>query len=147
MPVLGAGWEVDADIAASDQVLAADADSEDGAYLYSLLRPAAFRITDAFIAGDVWRVYDFGTLILTTQFVGFSGGFGDNATADAAWASAAYGSGEVILAAGDHSITIQGDGAGGLPARFFVRLDLPEPGTWWLLSLGLAGFALQRRPR
>jgi hypothetical protein len=93
----------------------------------------------------VWRVYDFGVLILTTQFVAFPAGFGDNATADAAWMSPAYGSGAVILAAGDHSITIQGDGAGGLPARFFARLDLPEPGTLLLISLGLGCLAVRKR--
>ncbi len=147
MPVLNGGWEVDANIDASDRVLAANADNEDGAYIYSLARPAVFRITDAFVAGDVWNVYDFGSLILTTAFVAFPAGFGDNAPADAAWTDAAYSSGEVFLTARSHSITVQGDGAGGMPARFFVRMDAPEPGTVALLCFGLAGILASRRLR
>lgn len=146
MPILDAGWLVDPAIGASDRVLAANINNEKGAYAYNLTSAAMFRITDQFIVGDIWKVFDSNVLILTSSFVGFAGGFGDDATADAGWTSNAYSSGEVLLSAGAHSITVQGDGAGGIPARFYVRIDsVPEPTTLALIGLGLAGIAYSRK--
>lgn len=147
-PILDAGWEVDPGLGASDRILAANTDSEDGTYAYNLSGPALFSITDAFIVGDTYRVFDFGVEILKTAFVSGGAAFGDNTTADAGWTSTNYGSGQVLLGAGKHELTIQGDGAGGLPARFFVRLDsvpVPAPTSLALLGFGLVGLLAARR--
>jgi hypothetical protein len=145
-PILDAGWEFDATLGASDVVLAAATDSVGSPYNYVLAAPAVFRITDQFVVGDIWSVFDFGALILTTSFVGFPAGFGDNAVADAGWTSPFFSSGEVLLAAGNHQLTVQGDGEGGLPARFFTRIDsVPEPTMGMLLVLGAVALAARRR--
>lgn len=119
-PVKGAGW-------VSDQINAADTNSLDSPYVYNLSVPAKFRITDQFITGDHYKVYDFGVLICETSpgIVGIP--FGDDVFADAGWANPAYQKAECKLSAGPHSLTIQGDGAGGIPAGFYTRLD-SEPG-------------------
>jgi|GEM_PF-1422044 len=145
-PVLDAGW-------AYDQIDAVATNSLDSSYDYSLLNPAWFRITDYFSTGDTFFVYDFGSLVLTTTPTGFASGFGDNTFADAGWTSPSYGSAEILLAVGPHSLTVQGDGAGGLPAGFYTRLDhgpvstgsVPEPTTIFLLSSGLIGLVASRK--
>ena len=55
-PVLNAGW-------ASDRINAANVDSLDSAYRYDLACPALFTITDDFVVGDTYKVYDFGRAI------------------------------------------------------------------------------------
>jgi hypothetical protein len=130
-PVLDAGW-------AYDQIDAAFTDSEDSPYAYALGAPAMFAITDDFVPGDTYFVYDFGSLILTTTLTGqpFGGGVG----------GPAYQWGSVLLGAGAHLLTVQGDGFGGVPAGLYTRLDsltppVPDGGSLGLLSALLwAGF-------
>lgn len=147
-PILDAGWT-------SDAISAAFADSSDSPYAYNLAGNAYFRITDQFVVGDTYYVYDFGNLILTTSLAKTTvhpGAFGDDATADAGWTDGRYQSGEVLLGAGAHLLTVQGDGAGGLPAGFYTRLDsttVPLPGAdlMGLSVLGGIGFFAFRRRR
>jgi len=141
-PVLDGGW-------VSDSISAADTDSAMSPYVLGLSGYAAFRISDCCIVGDQYKVYDFGTLILTTAIgtpavrTAFADG---NPSADSAWTSGIYQTGEVWLSAGAHSLTVQGDGVGGLPAGFYVRLDsIPEPATLGLLGLALFGLGFARR--
>ena len=142
-PTLDGGWYL-------DEISAPFVDSTASPFALSLSGPAVLRVTDAFLTDDIFYVYDFGTLILTTTFQAFASGFGDDAQADSAWTSAAWSSGEVVLAAGSHEITIQGDGVAGTPAGFFVRVDtasaqVAEPAVLGLLGLGLAGLWASRR--
>jgi hypothetical protein len=52
------------------------------------------------------------------------------------------------LSAGTYSLIVQGDGAGGVPAGFFVRADaIPEPAALALFGVGLLGIGLMRRKR
>ena len=112
---------------------------------------ADFSITDAYIVGDTFKVYDFGTLILTTVVgAGVAFAIPSDSYADSAWASGSYGIGTVTLGAGSHQITVQGDGAGGLPAGFFDRLDtsksVPDSSaTFGLISLGLVAIVAARK--
>jgi hypothetical protein len=138
-PVLDAGW-------ASDQVNLASTDSLDSPYAYSLTNSAYFRITDDYIVGDTYSVYDFGSLILTTIAAhtgaptGFSGG------GEIAWQSGLYSGGEVLLTPGNHFLTVQGDGAGGLPAGFWTQLSsVPEPTTICLLGFGVLSLIRRRK--
>ena len=121
MPILDGGW----DTTDSDGSLYTDhidavtpALNAGGAYAYLLGGPAVFRITDVLVLGDNWIVYDFGVPILTTAVMSFASGFGDNAEADGDWTDAVHSKGEILLGAGAHSLTVSGNGVGGLPAHY-----------------------------
>ncbi len=133
-PVLDMGWS-------SDTIKWSFVDSEESPCAYDLATPAYFRITDAFVVGDTFYVYDFGTLILTTtaSYAGASTGFLNSG--ESAWQNPVYSGGEVLLAVGAHNLTIQGDGAGGVPAGFYTQLTsavpaVPAPGAILMGSLG-----------
>jgi hypothetical protein len=139
--ILGAGWS-------SDTINATSADSLSSPYLLTFTSPAVFSVTDAFVVGDTFFVYNFGSLILTTSVAAGTPFTPSDALADNAWESGAYSIGSVLLPAGNHSITIQGDGGGGVPAGFYARVDaaVPEPGSSAvLLTIALAGISVASR--
>jgi hypothetical protein len=144
-PVLNGGWF-------EDTIQAVNVSSDFSPYEFTLLDDAFFRITDAFLVGDIYTVFETGgtTPLLTTSFQGFAAGFGDNATADNGWTSDRLSSAEILLSAGTYSLEVFGDGAGGLPAGFFVRLDsatqvVPVPAALPLLAGGVALLGVARR--
>ena len=142
VPVVDGGW-------ASDEVLAAGAPSVGSSYVFSLTGDTYFRITDAFVVGDSYSVYNFGALLVETSFQAFGAGFGDNFAADNGWTDASYGSAEILLGAGDYNLVVTGDGAGGLSAGFFTRLDsvapVPLPASMGFLGLAIGGLGLMAR--
>jgi hypothetical protein len=76
-------------------------------------------------------------------------------TYDAAWADNAFSHLQLGFSAGSCSLSITGNGAGGIPAGFAFRLDpgtlsvsaVPEASTWAMMVLGFAsvGFMAYRR--
>lgn len=146
-PVLDAGWSY-------DQVNLSFTDSIYSPYVFSLTSPACFRITDAFVVGDNYSVYDFGSLILTTSapYAGMPTGFGDPGESE--WLNPSYSGGEILLAIGSHELTIQGDGGAGFSAAgFYTQLTsapcpaVPAPGAILLGSLGAGLVNWLRRKR
>jgi hypothetical protein len=133
--VLDGGWTY-------DQLDIAGGPTTGSPIQFTLIDPAYFRITDDFNVGDIWTAIGIGS---TT----FNGGqaptiFGGEG--EAAWQSPDYSHFEIILAPGDYSFDMTGDGAGGLPAGFYIQLEtIPTPGAMTLLGLG--GLVAARRRR
>ena len=116
--------------------------------MYNITSPEEFTITDAFVAGDNYFVYDNGILILTTTVPGGPGTPTSNPAT--AYADGGFSEGSVLLGDGSHSLTIQSDlGAGLGAAGFYDRLDsvsAPDGGlTAGLLSLGMLALGFVRR--
>jgi hypothetical protein len=135
-PILGAGW-------AYDQINAAFVPSVDSPYIYNLGSAAVFTITDDFVVGDVYQVFDFGVLILTTAIWGAMPPFGPGDPFG--WVTAGYAKGQILLAPGPHQLVVMGNGAGGIPAGFYTRIDnatVPEPGLLLILCIGIGAVSL-----
>ena len=101
-------------------------------------------VTDAFLAGDFFDVFDFGVLIGSTASVAANGancGLDPSTCVEAPGLSHA----SFVLPAGAHSITIGVHEAQILGEGFF-RLDtVPEPSTSGLMTLLLLAILLGRR--
>jgi hypothetical protein len=148
-PVLSGGWN-------SDEVnKGLPTGSVDSPYVYTLTAPATFSITDDFIPGDVYHVFDMGKPILVTTFSGAQTPFAPTGNpfdpaGNAAWSSASYSHGSVLLSVGLHSLTIEDDGSGAgniYPAGFWDRLD-PVPVHIKLDNLPLDGhFHIDASPK
>jgi hypothetical protein len=108
-------------------------------------QPVLFRITDGFISGDAFQVFDAGALILTTPMVATGNTCVNDP--DSCYISPTISHGSVTLAPGTHSITITPNEVTSLGAAFFDVVPVPEPSSFVLLlsSLVPIGYALQRR--
>ena len=105
---------------------------------------AVLIVTDAFLAGDRFEVFDFGLSIGLTSLPSGSADCGDDPVP--CLSTPGVSNGSFVLTSGNHSLTItptlspDGGGAG------YLRVDaVPEPGAMILLAGGLAAISLSRR--
>jgi len=118
----------------------------DPAWTFSSPSPVNLTVTDAFLEGDAFNIFDFGVLIGATPAVANTGN--DSGTDDpvVALTIPQLSHGVFFLAAGNHSLTIQPYQTVMEGAAFF-RTDaiVPLPDTLLLLGSGLLGLMGLRR--
>jgi hypothetical protein len=105
---------------------------------------AILLVTDVFLAGDRFEVFDFGSSLGSTSAPVGSGDCGDDPVVCLSDPNVSKRS--FVLAAGNHSITIYGLTAGSATGYLNVAA-VPEPSTLVLLALGglAAVFSFRRR--
>jgi len=127
--------------------------NDEGPWTFSSATPTILTVTDAFLDGDQFNVYDNAALLGATS-VPVNDGTQVNDDPDAAFASPKFSHGQWFLVAGNHSITIEailspyGSGAGYLRADTAQSI-VPLPAAAWsgLALLGMMGIAAVRRIR
>ncbi|HVP39396.1 MAG TPA: PEP-CTERM sorting domain-containing protein [Candidatus Saccharimonadales bacterium] len=114
------------------------------------------KLTDAFVVGDAFDLYDGASLILSTPSVPKTAA-SFTADPDVAWSMPDYSHGWVTLGAGSHNLSIlireralDVTGAPWPTGEGYIRADagtIPEPRPVLLLGLGLAAAGLMLRRR
>jgi len=119
-------------------------------WTYSAATATSVKITDSFTAGDMYRLYDFGSFIGDTSTVPTTAIGTNNPNPDADYLDPRLSHGIFILPAGNHALTIEiiQNVATLTEAIGFFRVDpAPLPAGIWLLGSGLLGLAGWRRFR
>jgi hypothetical protein len=103
-------------------------------------------VTDAFLYGDSFAVFNFGVLLGSTPLVAQDGGCGSDPVVCAADPLASTGI--FALAPGLYSLTIQPTAVVSAGAAYFtVTQQVPEPGLLALTMLGAGAILARRRGR
>lgn len=123
--------------------------NDEGAFTFDVPFSTDLKVTDLFVDGDQFEVYDGGSLIGTTSLPADDGAWiGDP---DAAFADARWSSGEYLLGPGAHSLTFKTirvpTGAPSGDAGFRVDAVVPAPAAVVLGILGVSLVGTLRRRR
>ncbi len=139
--MIDSGWQ-------GDTLSTADSTTDASPWTFSLASGGHFSLTDCCRAGDTYTLS--GDINgVSVVGAGAADGRADGSVYGDAWLNASLGKFTTYLGAGDYTVTISGDGLGGIPAGLGVRLDsaVPEPATWAMMiaGFGLVGAAVRRR--
>ena len=135
----------------------------ESAFTFSSAGAVAVKVTDAYVSGDRFQLFDNGSLVGTTSQTNGIAPWTDKP--DVAFANSLFSSGIFALGAGAHSLTlvdiqaptgyssgsaffrVDAGGNGGGGGGSVSSVDTPEPGTLALVGLGIAGLTAGRLRR
>lgn len=149
---VNASWSATPDVPPAFFWSGLNVDNDGGPFTYTAPFSTDIYVTDDFLVGDVFEVFDSGVSLGTTSAPAGGPGVGEAGPA-AAFADPDYSSGIFTVGPGSHSITIRtiagldsGRGYIQVLQSDMVPVPIPEPSTWAALaSLSLAGLCLARR--
>jgi hypothetical protein len=124
-------------------------------FSFTLTGSAILKVTDAFISGDMFDIFNFGVLLGSTSAVPAGLGLSIVDDYDAAFADGDWSSASFTLGPGSYEITGTvaqiatgfSSGGGALRLDTTVPSPVPIPAAGWMLVTALGGIAALRRRR